>query len=87
MKIALITAAIGVFMCAIALVAINQVNAKQVTIADPWTVKAATFNPAGVKWAGGVTTGGEMTNKVMSSWAREIQVEAPRVLAEANDAR
>lgn len=34
--------------------------AKNVVVDDPWTVKAATFNPSGVKWQYGVTTGNEL---------------------------
>ncbi len=38
-------------------------QAQMANIRDPWTQQAATFNPAGVKHAGGITTGNEITDR------------------------
>jgi hypothetical protein len=58
MKFALLIMAIGLVWCSLAFAYV--VSAKAITVSDPWTVSAATFNPKGVKWSGGVTNGNEL---------------------------
>lgn len=67
MKIALLIMVIGLVWCSLAFAYV--VSAKAVTVSDPWTTEAATFNPKGVKWAGGVTNGNELIQ--VRVWSQE----------------
>jgi hypothetical protein len=42
---------------------------------EPWTYEAATFNPVGVKYLGGVTNGQEISSKTPAVWAAPAKDE------------
>ena len=48
------------------------VYAKQITLSDPWTYQAATFNPKGVKFHDGVTTGREISENQVT-WTESVK--------------
>jgi hypothetical protein len=70
LKVLLLLIAIAVFLFS-GISAVCQAS----IVADPWTQEAATFNPVGVKYAGGVTTGQEISNHVPTVWAESSKVE------------
>jgi len=43
--------------------AVMPVRVQQSSMHAPWTYQAQTFNPAGVRYAGGVTTGNEIAQR------------------------
>lgn len=51
---------LSVAICALPAIMPAQADTGQ---RDPWTYQARTFNPAGVRYAGGMTTGNEITQR------------------------
>ena len=71
MKILLLSVAITVF----AISGISAICQGSTSMRDPWTYEARTFNPAGVKYTGGVTTGREISSRAPAAWAGQAQAE------------
>jgi hypothetical protein len=47
---------------------------------DPWTYEARTFNPAGVKYTSGVTTGREISSRLPAAWSIPVSMEVLKEL-------
>lgn len=53
-----------IFALAICMLPITMpMQAQNYSMRDPWTQQAANFNPAGVKYPGGITTGNEISQR------------------------
>jgi hypothetical protein len=63
---------VGVVMILFGVIGVTAVNA--LTISDPWTVKAATFNPKGIRYAGGITSGNELLAGSTHTWTEPMRV-------------
>lgn len=52
-----------IFALAICMLPVAMPVQAQPSMRDPWTYQAATFNPVGVKYSGGITTGNEIIQR------------------------
>ena len=72
----------GIAIVVVALGCVPSITAQSSTGRDPWTQEAATFNPKGVKYSSGITTGMEISNRQILVCADTIK---QNLLAELNE--
>ena len=73
---------LGVSIVVIVLGCVATITAQPSTIRDPWTHEAATFNPKGIRYSSGMTTGTEISNRQILVCADTIK---QNLLAELNE--
>lgn len=59
----------------LAIMALSQIAMTDYSMRDPWTPDAATFNPSGVRYANGITTGNEIANGGTMAWTTPVKNE------------